>query len=59
MKDTWRLRQPIRFQNKLKSTTRTALFKNVGWFSTKPCHTMGQLQTSKSQVYFVVRHALK
>ena len=43
MEETRKLRQSIRLQNILK--TSTALFQNVGWFSTKPCHTLGQAQT--------------
>ena len=31
----------IHLQNTLKTTNRTALFQNVSWFSTKPCHTLG------------------
>ena len=36
MNETWRFGQSAHLQNTLKTTTRTALFQNVGWFSTKP-----------------------
>ena len=28
-----------------QATTKTALFQNKVWFSTKPCYTLGQVQT--------------
>ena len=31
------------FAEYIKNTARTALFQNESWFSTKPCHTMGQV----------------
>ena len=33
------------FAEYITTTTRTALFQNVDWFSTKPCRTSDQVQT--------------
>ena len=45
MEEDWKLRSSIHLQNILQTTTRTALFQNVDWFSTKPCYPLGQVQT--------------